>query len=307
MTAISIRGRARGRGARRMLSVLVGFTVLTGCSVPTDGLALPARQQAEEYQAARFVESLDGLRRYFVEATNIKGTVFTFASFEGKKAKSEVDTYVLGEPPALLTRSRSGHAGDNIDMYHPAGSDQDLLLLGTLYRSLAPTPWVSHRTHFPKDGFYVCTMTGVMVGCKMLDAMELTQKENPAGLLKKYTRHADGRVELLTGVTLKAFLEARVLVLPDVLKAKVTDEMLKQLIPVNIKFAADGSVDKFEMNGVVKGGPSPFEIQVGYDITGAATKADFPSLPPRSDVTVLDESGKKRFYDRLGDLKSQPI
>ena len=297
--------RAGSHRARRFLGALLGCALLAGCGAAEDGLALPSQQQAREYQSARFTESLQGLVRYFREATNIKGTVFSFGSFEGKKAKSEMDTYVLGDPPALLTKSRSGHDGDNIDTYHPAGSDKDLLLLGSMYRGLAPTPWVSHRTSFPATGYYICIMTGVMTGCKMLSAIELTQQENPNGLVQKYTRHADGRVELLPVVTLKAFREARVMIFPDVLRSKMTDKMMTQLLPVRIKFAADGSLDMFEINGVVEGGPSPLEIQVGYDITGTATAADFPPLPSGFDVTHLDEKARREFYDKLAAIKGQ--
>ncbi|GAB2918399.1 hypothetical protein GCM10027280_01800 [Micromonospora polyrhachis] len=304
MTASSHR-RLCTRRLSRILGALLGCALLVGCGTTEDGLALPSQEQAREYQSAKFTEALQGLVSYFREATNIKGTVFSFGSFEGKKARSEMDTFVLGSPPAMLTKSRSGHEGDNIDTYHPAGSDKDLLLLGSMYRTLAPTPWVSHRTSFPATGYYICVMAGVMTGCKMLTAIELTQKENPNGLLRKYTKHPDGRVELLTGVTLKAFLEARVMIFPDVLREKMTDNMMTQMLPVRIKFAPDGSLDMFEINGVVEGGPSPLEVQVGYDITGTATAADFPPLPSGFDVTHLDEKARREFYDKLGDIKNK--
>lgn len=290
------------RGLAALSSVLVGLLV-AGCAASQSGVALPNDKDAKHYQAVRFVADLQKVITYFRDPRDIKGTVFSFASFEGKKVRGEDDIFMRGDPPAILVRTRSGVDGDNIDTYHLAGSDRDLILLGKRYRSLAPTEWVSHPTFYPRQGFYVCLISGVQTGCKMVDAIAKTQDKKPDGLLEKYTRHPDGRVELLTGVTLKAFLGAGVLIMPPVLRAKVTDEMLKKFIPVRVWFNADGSLDKFEMNGVVPGGPSPLEIQIGFDITGKTTAADFPPQPSPTDVTRLDRNQTNALYDKIGKLK----
>ncbi|WP_344964482.1 hypothetical protein [Crossiella cryophila] len=304
--------RTQRRGRLAALAGALAVTITAaGCSSASPGLALADQQAVTAYMAAQFDGAFKKLDQELIKPRDEKSTVFWHGRFNERKTDKEIDVFryqaadkAKPEPPAIFTKSRtSKDMKDNLDQYHPSGSEWDYLLLGERFRSLATTPWVRFPTFTPKDGFNVCLLTGVQTVCAMQDAMKATQKSSPAGLVKEYRQQADGTAELLTGVTLKSFVDARVLSFPEDFKKQMTPPMLESFLRTTVTMDPQGQLKKIEINGIVdKGGPK-IEIQVGYEILGKATAKDFPPEPSPLDRTDLpDLNARKDFFNRLAAL-----
>ncbi|MBP2478271.1 hypothetical protein JOF53_007143 [Crossiella equi] len=286
------------------------LVLAAGCSSARTGTALADQQAVAAYMSGQFDVAFKKLDELLVKPRDEKSTVYWHGRFNERKSDKEIDVFRYQaadkgspEPPAIFTKSRtSKDTKDNLDQYHPSGSEWDYVLLGERFRSLAPTPWVRFPTFTPKEGFNVCLLTGVQTLCAMQDAMKATQKSSPAGLLKEYRQQADGSAELLTGVTLKAFLDARVMNFEQ-FKSQITPPMLESFIRTTVVLDPTGNLKKIEMNGIVEKGGPKIEVQVGYEILGKATAKDFPPEPSALDRTDLpSREARSDFFNRLAAL-----
>lgn len=298
----------------RFAALAAGLAVVVaaaGCASGSPGMALADQQAVKDYMAAQFDAAFKKVDQELVKPRDEKSTVYWHGRFNERKTDKEIDIFRYQaadkgkpEPPAIFTKSRtSKEMKDNLDQYHPSGSEWDYVLLGERFRSLAPTPWVRFPTFTPKEGFNVCLLTGVQTLCAMQDAMKYTQKASPTGLVKEYRQQADGSAEMLTGVTLKAFVDARVLNFPEEFKKQMTPPMMESFLRTTVTLDPQGLLKKIEINGVVdKGGPK-IEVQVGYEVLGKATAKDFPPEPSPLDRTDLPTVEARRdFFNRLSAL-----
>ncbi|MCP3802241.1 lipoprotein [Allokutzneria sp. A3M-2-11 16] len=289
--------------------VVLGATalLLAGCGQKLTPTARADDAEITAYNTARFDEAYAKLDEQFTKPRDQKSTISTLAAFGGKKALKEIDiVWYQGadkgkpEPPAIFTKSRtSKDRGDNYDVYHPSGSERDYALLGALFKDLAPTPWVSYPTFTPKKGFNVCLVAGIQTVCAMQDAIKLTQK-NAQNVFKRYKELPDGGTQLETGVTLKSFIDGRVMFIPEDIRKQFPQSMLDSFIPTKIVAAPNGDFKSITMNGTLEKEGKKLEIAIAYDITGKSAAKDFP--PPISDfdVTALgSEAARKEFLDKV--------
>ncbi|GAA4003931.1 hypothetical protein GCM10022247_26100 [Allokutzneria multivorans] len=289
--------------------VALGATalLLAGCGQKITPSARADDAEVSAFNAVRFDEAYAKLDEQFTKPRDQKSTISTLAAFAGKKALKEIDiVWYQGadkgkpEPPAIFTKSRTTkEAGDNYDVYHPSGSERDYALLGARFKDLAPTPWVSYPTFSPKKGFNVCAIAGIQTVCAMQDAIKLTQK-NAQNVFKRYKEQADGSAVLETGVTLKAFIDGRVLFIPEDLRKQFPQSMMDSFIPTKIAVAPGGDLKSMTMNATLEKEGKKLEIAIAYDVTGKSAAKDFP--PPISDfdVTALGtEAARKEFLDKV--------
>ena len=291
----------------RLIALAAGLTMLTGCGAKANPTARADDAEVTAYNATRFDEAYAKLDEQFTKPRDQKSTVSTLASFGGKSAQKEVDIlwYQAAdkgkpEPPAISTKSRTKKGtDDNYDVYHPSGSEKDYALLGARFKDLAPTPWVSYPTFTPKKGFNVCLVTGIQTVCAMQDAIKLTQK-NAQNVFKRVKEQADGGVMLETGVTLKAFIDGRVMFFPEDIRKQFPQSMLDSFIPTKISVAPNGDFKSITMNAVLEKEGKKLDIAIAYDVTGKAAAKDFPPAPSDFDVTALgSEAARKEFLDKV--------
>ncbi|MFB9903884.1 hypothetical protein [Allokutzneria oryzae] len=298
----------RNRRPTRLIALAAGLLVLAGCGPKATPSARADDAEVNAYMAARFDEAYAKLDDQFTKPRDQKSTISTLAAFGGRKALKEIDVVwyqgadkAKPEPPAIFTKSRTAKGtDDNFDVYHPSGSEKDYALLGARFKDLAPTPWVSYPTFAKKTGFNVCLIAGVQTVCAMQDAIKITQK-NAQNVFKRYKEQADGSALLETGVTLKAFIDGRVMFIPEDIRKQFPPSMLDSFIPTKIAVAPNGDLKSFSMNAVLEKEGKKLEVVINYDVTGKAAAKDFPPAPSDFDVTTLgSDAARKEFLDKVG-------
>jgi hypothetical protein len=286
------------RGARGLLAGVVLVATLSGCKAHlVAGSGFADTDQVVTYQAAQFDAAITALDTNLDSDNSLRGTVFKHATFGSQKEDAEWDDYVLGSPPAVFIKSTSSRAGDNLDTYHPAGSPVDYVLLGDLYKALEPTPWVSLPTAYSGSSLQTCQLPGIQTVCDLEDTIKYTKDAGGVPIVKQYTKNSDGTVTMLTAVTLASMLKDNYLLdVPSSISTKFTASMMKSLIPLRINLDKGGNILQIELDGTVSG-PTPFIIQVGYQVTGTTIPSDFPPPPSVVDVTVLPtQAAADAFY-----------
>lgn len=278
----------------------VTVALLAGCAQGVAGSARPNDAEAQKARAAAYDAGIKAFEEHFNNVKDEKSRAYFYVRYDEKSLDREVDAFFLGDPPAILSKISGKQEGDEFDKFHPAGADVDYARLGPKLAHLAPTPWVSEATVYPKDiRFSPCVLDGISSACGLSKAIAQTKLESPDGLVKEARRNADGTSEVLTGVTLDTFLEFKVMIFSDELKKKFTPEMLKEVLPVRISFDADGHFSTFELRATVPGEPTQLQLQLGYEVKGTTEESDFPEPPKPDEVTALDKSASDKFWDEV--------
>ncbi|SDB90711.1 hypothetical protein SAMN05216410_0841 [Sanguibacter gelidistatuariae] len=312
----------RSRAAALLGSALV-LALAAGCSSePVTGAAFPDWDAVDARAAAHFDAQMTLLDERIAESspfttdarTDVTGVAYTHAIHGDNKAGGQSVVAVRGNPASVFVRQTDSKAGFTLDTLHIGGEASDYLLLGDSYSSLAPTEWVETPTIYGAPGENefaaalrtMCFITGFQTMCEIREAIRVTQESTFGAQMRRSVQtDDDGTVHSETEVTLAAVVSvAALLDIPAGISDQFTPEMLDSFIPVSVWQDSDGNLIKMEMNGTVRGtdGVDDFVVQVGFEITGSATKKDFPAVPDPTDVTVIDESGISAFYDALGEL-----
>ncbi|PFG34969.1 hypothetical protein [Sanguibacter antarcticus] len=313
----------RGRSVARALLATCLVAVLGGCaSEPVDGDAFPDWDVVDARAAERFDAQLalldsaiEGSSPFRSDSsTDSTGISYLHATYGEESTGSQSVVAIRGNPASVFIQQTDADDGYTVDTLHIGGEAVDYLLLGDGYAGLAPTPWVEVPTVYgdPGEGDLtaglrtMCFVDGFQTVCEVRDAITSTaDSERGAEMRRSVHTEDDGSVFSETEVTLAAVLEdARILNLPPETVAEMSAEMLESFIPVSLWQDADGQLLKMELNGTVRGtaGAHDLVIQSGFEITGKATRKDFPTAPASADVTVVPADEVDAFYIEMGNL-----
>ncbi|MCE7005782.1 hypothetical protein LWC34_23560 [Kibdelosporangium philippinense] len=281
--------------------VLLAVLLVAGCGQSVAGSPVPNSEAAKKSAERLYNQGISAISGYFTNVNNFRGSLFFYAAVNDRKSGSDIDVAMRGAPGeqySLMTKHRSKTPpGYDYDVYSPAGSALDYVRLGKAYTSIAPTPWVSLPTI--SDG-YVCAISGLQTLCKLVDALRAVDKAPPPGRITTASRLPDGRTEVRTEITLKAFIDNRVIGMPADVAGLIEPEMMSKLVPLKIMLSSDGALQGVEVKGAVQGTKSRVELEVGYEARGTAVPADFPPQPQAGDVTALpDETARSDFWKRM--------
>lgn len=277
---------------RRVISLVVTVaTPVAGCSTAKAGTALPRGEDAAAYVSARCADTLDKLQQDFNSKKPRKSTLNKLFRINDQRVDSTITTVTVGDPPSQLVRN---HSNVNLNEYsdYPTLSGQvvECQLLGPLFAGLAPTPWVA-LPHDP-GGYGACTTGTYIVACKMTDAMvDATEHAKAA---KRAKRLPDGSVEVEVDISLRTFLEHRIVAFTDEVVAQMSDDMLNTRIACRITLTPEQALKQIEMNSTFatknkKGKDLQGEIRFRYRTAEGATPADIPAPPDPSQVAVISD------------------
>jgi hypothetical protein len=290
--------------ASRWAAVSVLALAVAGCGQVVPGTPAPdpgaARQAADEM----LKQGMDALGKYVQESVEFRGTLYRYATVNDNQSGEEVNVSSLGDPPARITKIRvPAHDGYDYDIFHPAKSTLDYVRLGPQYAKLEPTKWLSMPT-FSASGFS-CAVPGLQTLCKLSAAIDATAKAGPSGLTTTASRLADGGTEVRTAVTLKSFLDATVIPIPDDVANNIQPDMMGALIPTQLVLNSDGTLQKIEVTGEVAGhSGGKMKLQVGYEAKGRPGQEDFPPIPQAAELTALpDKATVDNFWAQLRQIR----
>ncbi|MEU3273635.1 hypothetical protein ABZ639_22585 [Saccharomonospora sp. NPDC006951] len=293
----------RRPAARRSLAVLGALLLLvTACAPGRSGTAIPDDDAAAAYVSDKFKATLDRLSDDLGETEPRRSTHRSFTRIDEKKADSTITAIQVGSPPSRLYKNHSNRdSSDYRDYFHPAGSDVEYTYLGPVYKSLAPTPWVSQP--YKSAGYDICFWGGYTMVCRMLDTISSSLKNGHAA--KQAKSFQDGSIELTAEVTLREFLKQRVVILPDWVLAQITEEMQNGIIEAKVKLDPDGKLKEIRMNGLIKADGHEFEVKEHYQVLDPPTEEDLPKVPPKDQVTALTTDAEiDDYYNRMGEITS---
>ncbi|WP_246256916.1 hypothetical protein [Amycolatopsis anabasis] len=274
---------------------------VAACGNAKAGTALPDGDDAAAYVNAKFADKLKSLSDDFVGNEPRKTVLTKFARIDDKKANGTISAVQVGRPPARLSKNHSNtDSGEYLDVFHPANSPVEYTRLGPVYKSLAPTEWVSMP--YTGGSQSECVWEGAQDVCKMLNAVASSVEKRQVAKAAK--SRPDGSVELTAEVTLAEFIQKRVIVIPETLLSRISDKMKNEVLPTRIVLDPRGKLTEIEMSGKIAGDGHEVEIKMHYRLDGQPTENDLPKVPDASQVTVLaDEAAKRDFYNRLGQLQ----
>ncbi|NIH82645.1 hypothetical protein [Amycolatopsis viridis] len=283
--------------------MLATVGLLTGCGSAQAGSPVANGEDAAAYVSAKFDDTLNALSDQFDANDSRKTRLDQVVRFDQKRLNATVTAVQLGHPPARLSRNHSNlDSNSYLDVYHPAHSSVEYMLLGPVYASLAPTPWV--QLPYPEVAYSECVWAGAQTVCKMLGAVQ--DSVQAGGAAKSANRKPDGSVELVAEVTLTAFIHNDVVTFPAAIANELTPEMRNQTLRTRVALDPGGKLTEIQMAGKISGNGHELEIDYHYRLDGTPSDVDLPKIPDPSQVTVLSDSAAvDDFYDRLGDIQEQ--
>ena len=281
------------------------LALASACGTAKAGTALPKGDEAADYVGGKFEQVMTALGNTITDTRDVTNAADVYVRFDDKWFHNVITSARTGSPESRASRNRSQKdPNEELDSLVPADGTVQYLYLGPVYRSLAPTPWVSMPK--PDAGLALpCAWEGVLTACKMAGAVDAAFQAD-----KRVVRGAKavdgGRTELTVNVPFDVFLKKKVENLPPDLLAKVGPELRKTVIPTTITLNADGSLVSFVMDAKPQGDGHKLELRYDFRFTGKAGPQDLPKVPDASQVTVLgDQAAKEDFYRRLGDLQGR--
>ncbi|GAB3486519.1 hypothetical protein [Amycolatopsis cihanbeyliensis] len=301
MTVRTMPRRHHHRLAGTVACLVLAGGMTTGCGSELTATAIPDGDDAAAYVSAKFADTLTTLSEDFQGIEDRASTTDKYARVDDQWMDSTITAVQVGRPPARVSKNHSNKdSTEYLDVFHPAGSPVEYLLLGPAYESLAPTPWVS--TPHTGGQYGPCAWEGYRDVCAMLSAVDQAVEQGDA--TKQAKSLPGGAVELIAEVPLGVFLENRVIIFPDRLLKKVTEKMKSEVIDTRIGLDGAGKLRTIEMNGTVTG-ESRFEVRMKYQVQQEPpTETDLPKVPEKDKVTVLpDRAAVRDFYDRMGELQ----
>ncbi|QFU93937.1 hypothetical protein [Amycolatopsis sp. YIM 10] len=296
---------------RRLLAAVAATALLVaGCAQGKAGTPIPDGDEAAGYVSAKFTDTLEKLHDDFQGMPPRKATLDKTFLINGEGVSTQISTVQIGSPPAELVRNHAkDNLNDSIDYLHPAGEKITYALLGPMYTSLAPTPWVSMPAEFATGELGACATGTYIAACKMVNAMVNATKNYKAAKVAK--RLADGSVELEVDITFRTFLEFKIEQFPDELIAKFTDEMMNNLVKTKISLTPQMKARQIEMTSKFNGKSKidkDVQIDVHYlfQIIEGATEKDIPAIPDAAQVTALpDQAAVDDFNRRKGEAQGR--
>lgn len=297
------RGGTRTRRLRTAAGLVAAVALTTaGCASGKAGTAIPDGDQAAEYVTAKFSTTLESLADDIRSGEPRMSTHRSFTRIGDKKADVTTTAIQVGDPPSRLYKNHSNRdSSDYRDYFHPAGSDVEYTRLGPVYSSLAPTEWVSMP--YTAGNLDPCYWGGYLSVCRMLDTISESVKDQHAA--KSAKSFADGRVVLDAKVTLREFLDQRVVIIPDWALAEITEKMKGKLLDTRVSLSPDGKLDDLEMTGKITDGDHEIQVDEHYQLQDAPTEDDLPPVPSGKEVTALKTDKQvDDFYDRMGQITS---
>ncbi|PXY32218.1 hypothetical protein [Prauserella muralis] len=296
---------SRPRPLRLSALVTAGVLLLTlgaACSPGRAGTALPDGDQAAEYVSAKFTRTLERLADDFGGNEPRRSTHRSFTRIDDKKADNTITAIQVGSPPSRLYKNHSNRdSSDYRDYFHPAGSDVEYMRLGPVYKDLAPTEWVSKP--YTAGSLNVCYWGGYTAVCRMLDTVSQSMQNGSAA--KQAKSLEDGSVELTAEVTLREFLDQRVVILPDWVLERISEKMRDGVLNTRIALDPEGKLMEIEMKGLISADGHEIEINEHYQVLDPPTENDLPKVPSPDEVTALTtEAQVDDFYRRMAEITS---
>jgi hypothetical protein len=292
------------RATTMMAAVAAVLLLATACGQARAGTALPKGDDAAAYVSAKFKGVMDKLSDTLGTQRDTTAAFETYFRLDEKWLRATITSARLGSPETRVSRNHSQKNPDeSLDNFIPADGTVSYMHLGPVYKSLAPTVWVSMPK--PESGnTLVCAWAGIAPACKMVSAVQ-----RAVGADKKAVTGArtlpDGKTEITAAVPLGAFLEARVEVLPQSALDQIGTELRKEIVPTKITIGPDGVLSQIVMEATLSKENHRIELREDFRFTGKATPQDFPKLPDPAEVTVLpDRPAVDDFYRRLGELQA---
>jgi hypothetical protein len=255
---------------------------------------------------------------------NVVGSYYNLIMLNGESIRSNVGTLAMMGNPVTVAFQQP-QVGSPSDIYHPAGSQWDYVLLGQEYRELAPTAWIGERTIFGREidsvaerrapydmSFCFGSSMGLLCGVRasILNTLlvpRLAQAANP-----KVVDLPDGGTELRMAIpfgalsTVDDFPNYPSLFPAEDMDTILTDEMTKQPLMVRVWQTAEGEPTRVEVNGRMVDGQDTITLQAGWEKIGEATESDFPVPPESWDVTYLNDE-EFEVYSRERDRIRQEL
>lgn len=286
------------RTVHRAVAMGLGLVLLAGCGQSKVATAIPDGDDAAAYVTAKFADQLAALNKDVAGNDSRKAKTDRFARIDDKKSDSTLSAVQIGRPPARFVKNHSNrNSNEFLDIYHPAGSPVEYLLLGPVYSSLAPTQWVS--TPYTSGQRNACFWEGYRDVCRMLSAVATSFEQGAAG--KQARSLPDGSVELTAEVALDMFFKEEIISFPEDLLTRVSEEMRKEPVAAKVVLDNAGKLKQIEMNGLIKGDGHEVEIRMKYQVLDPPTENDLPKIPDPAEVTNLpDATAVRDFYDRMG-------
>lgn len=283
--------------------MLATVALLAGCGSAKAGTPVPDGEDAAAYVSAKFDETLNKLSDQFSANETRKTRLDQVVRFDERRLNATISAVQLGHPPARLSRNHSNlDSNEYLDVYHPANSPVEYMLLGPVYASLAPTPWV--QMPYTSGQYNECYWEGAQTVCKMLGAVQ-DSVEGGHGA-KSANSKPDGSVELMAEVTLTAFIDNDVVTFPAAISSELTAEMKAQTLQTRVVLDPRGKLTEIEMTGKITGNGHELEIDYHYRLDGTPSEVDLPKIPDPSQVTVLaDSAAVSDFYARMDDIQGQ--
>ncbi|HEU5472149.1 MAG TPA: hypothetical protein VFV67_15965 [Actinophytocola sp.] len=289
---------------RPMLPVAAAALTITlaGCAQAVPGTAQPDQVAAAKAMESAYTKGISEFQTHFGRLGDERAKVYNYLYLGDSKHINEFESAKFGNPPMTVVVKHPGADDKDVQIFlHTPNSDVDLVKLDSRHAALAPTPWVSTPTFQLKDGFDPYLMLTSWVAVKLDGAITQTKLDAPDQQRRSVTPKQGGGYELRTGVTLESMIDGGIASVPVALRDKVTAEMKATVLPVRMDFEPDWRFRGFEVLGTVPGDPQ-LRIQLGYEVTGRASREDFPQPPAPQEITAItDKDAVAKFYDDLGD------
>lgn len=286
------------------VAVLVASVVLAaGCTTGRVGKPIPNGDDVAKYVGAKFSSTLERVADDLDNDEPHKSTLRSFMRVGELKSDTTVTAIQVGNPPTRFFKNHSNrYSSDYRDYLLPAGSDVEYVLLGPEYAELAPTPWVS--LPYTGEGLDICFWGGYATVCKILNAVNSSMKNDEMDKTAKSL--ADGSTELTIDVSLRTFLEERIIVLPDWLLEEISESLLDQVIDTRIVLDPEGDLKEIEMNGLLAADGNEVEIKQHYQVHEPPTEHEIPAVPSSDEVTELTtEEEVDAFYEGMAEITSE--
>ncbi|WP_409489770.1 hypothetical protein [Amycolatopsis sp. cmx-11-12] len=279
------------------------LALTTACGQARAGTAVPKGDDAATYVGTKFEAAMNKLQDTIGDQRDVTSESGAYFRFDEKYVRSTISSARTGSPEGRVSRQRSQkNPDDSIDWYTPAEGAVEYVYLGPVYKSLAPTAWVS----MPKSeaGLTIpCAWVGIITACKMADAIAVSYNADKK-IVKGAKSLPDKRIELTADVPFGKFIERRVEILPPSISGAITEEMKKAPVPTTVSLNPDGTLNQIVMDAKIEGGGHKIELRYDFRFTGKATTQDLPKLPDASQITVLpDKAAKDDFNRRFNELK----
>ncbi|WP_024876297.1 hypothetical protein [Saccharomonospora piscinae] len=286
----------------RVVALGASLVLIAGCSAGRVGKPIPDGDEVAQYVGGKFTATLERLDDDLGNTEPRKSRLRSFMRVGELKTDTTVTAIQLGNPADRLYKNHSNRdSADYRDYFLPAGSDVEYVLLGPDYAELAPTPWVSMPDK--SEGLDICFWGGYLTVCKIFSAVTRSMQDNSVDKTAKSL--ADGSTELTTGVSLRVFLEERIVVIPDWLVDEIGEPLLDKMVDTRILLSPEGELKEIEMTGLLSEGGNEVEIKQHYEVLEAPTEHEIPSVPPDDEVTALTTDAEvDEFYDGMAEITS---